>query len=113
MSEPKKLTAEEIASIRMWNDADKQFGIEDLAEIHVAELLGHIDAIMVEHQKWIEELEDYSLLCFATVHTMLNWLGMKSEAGDQLLAELLIRMPESVHRKLVAEEKTEKANGPG
>lgn len=61
----------------------------------------------------IEELEDHGLMCYATIHEMLNWQGMKSEAGDQLLSELLIRMPGDVHKKLVGEKKAEKANDPG
>jgi hypothetical protein len=47
--EPTKLTEQELDNIREWSAADTQFGIQELAEIHVAELLVHIDAINAEH----------------------------------------------------------------
>lgn len=125
MSEPKKLSDLELTAIRESADASHRT-MHSLPEVDRERLLMHIDAIEAEHQaamtraredadrvgaariafedeqqKRIEALEDYSLMCYATITEILGWKGMKSEAGDQVLSELLIRMPASVHKKLV------------
>lgn len=45
MTEPKKLSEQELAAIWQWSEADALFGIDDLAEIHVRQLRGHIAAL--------------------------------------------------------------------
>lgn len=49
MIEGHKLTDGELAEIRNWSKSDALFGIDDLAEIQVAQLLDHIDGITAEH----------------------------------------------------------------
>lgn len=57
----KKLSEQELVDIRRWSEADEQFGIQELAELHVKELLGHIDALEAEHLRALQALRDDSV----------------------------------------------------
>lgn len=92
MSEPKKLTEEELDTIRAWHRADVTFDIDELSALHVGELLNHIDAITAEHDaEMTRAREDADRVGAARVE-FEDQQQKRIEALEQMVSDLKAEM---------------------